>query len=158
MKYLFLTLFGALGVMMLIVGVKQSFQQRRLLTNVRQVAAHITRSDVVKQQSSNTDQRPLRDNSTTSFRAEIEFEYEIQGVRYSSAMLYPTVITTSYPTEEMARQIILPYPVDSEVQAYVNPDFPDRAFLVKESSIGPVVFVIVGIAAILFGCLLARLS
>ena len=65
--------FGGFGVVMLYVGVTQFFVQRELTHNPSRVAATIVHSAVKQSKSADTDNRPLRDNSTTSYDPEVRF-------------------------------------------------------------------------------------
>ena len=55
---------GGFSAMFLYVGLTQLVSQRRLLASPERVDATIVRSEVVSKKSADTDNRPLRDNST----------------------------------------------------------------------------------------------
>lgn len=137
--------FGGFGVVMLYVGVTQFFVQRELTANPSRVAATIVHSKVKSSKSMDTDNRPLRDNSTTSYDPEVRFSYTIDGKAYESDLLRPTIIVRTYASGDSAAREIEPFPVGAVVQAYYSPKRPHQAYLVLEKSAGPVVFIIVGI-------------
>jgi hypothetical protein len=158
MRYLFLIFFGALGIMFLVVGTRQVLQQRRLLSRAIPVPARIVAASVRMSQSADTDPRPLRSTSTTTHEPCVRFAYEVQGAAYESELLRPTDIVRTFPSAEGARAELEPFPVGAKVTAFVNPDSPDRAFLIAEPSAAPTVLVVLGFVAPLFGALLARFA
>jgi len=84
---IFALMFGGLGVMLLVVGTREFFIQRRIMATAVPVEATVLSSQVVSSRSADTDTRPLRDNSTTSHRPEVRFAYTFGGVRYESDLL-----------------------------------------------------------------------
>lgn len=147
MRFVILSIFVLFGLAMLYVGVTQFFMQRTLTTDPRRVTVKITRSDVTSHRSSDTDHRTLRDNSTTTYRPNVSFSYEINGKVYASELLKPTVIEQTYGSHDAAADAIRDFPVGSTVQAYYRPEYPDKAYLLRETSAGPIVFVLVGLFA-----------
>lgn len=138
-------IFGGFGLVMLYVGTTQFFQQRRLMSNAVKIRAVITHSEVFSSKSIDTDQRLGRDNSTTSHRADVKFKYEVDGKSYESDLMYPNIIVTGHASQDSAAQELKPFPLGATVDAYVDPGTPDKAFLVKESTAGPIVFIIIGL-------------
>ena len=138
-------IFGGFGLVMLYVGTTQFFQQRRLIANAVKITAEITYSQVFTSTSNNTDTRLGRNNSTTSHRPDVKFTYEVAGKKYESDLLYPSIIVTSYASRESAADELKPFPVGAKVDAFVDPALPDKAYLVKQSTSAPVVFIIVGL-------------
>ena len=147
MRYLFIAIFCGFGLMMLYVGITQLIAQRTLISDPRRIAVTITRSEVVKQTSSDTDNRTLRSNSTTSYRPEIAFQYVIDGTPYTSELLKPTIISQSYASPESAASEISAFQVGAKVQAYYRPQYPDQAYLIREAGAGPIVFICIGLLA-----------
>ncbi|MFN9977622.1 MAG: hypothetical protein ACK58T_47725, partial [Phycisphaerae bacterium] len=82
MLAIFVLMFGGLGVMLIGVGVREWFIQRRVMATAVGVDAVILSAEVKSSRSADTDQRLLRDNSTTSHTPEVRFEYVLNGVRY----------------------------------------------------------------------------
>ncbi|MBU6413199.1 MAG: DUF3592 domain-containing protein [Planctomycetes bacterium] len=155
MKVIFVGGALGLGLMLLIVGVREFILQRQSLTGVVPIEAVIVSANVVKSVSADTDPRLMRSTSTTSFSPEVKFRYTVDGKGYESDMLRPTVIGRGFASDEAAREEIAAFIPGSVVQAYVNPELPSRGFLIAERSSAPVVFMIVGtllmpIAGVLF--------
>jgi len=138
-------IFGGFGLVMLYVGVTQYFMQRRLLANARRVDAVIVHSSVFSSTSADTDRRPLRSTSTTTYRPDVKFRYRVGDTDYESDLLYPNVIVRAYASRESAAEELAPFPVDAKVQAYVDPSLPDKAYLLASAGSGPVVFIIIGL-------------
>ncbi|MEZ5947448.1 MAG: hypothetical protein R3C04_11480, partial [Hyphomonas sp.] len=67
MRWLFVILFGGLGVMLLYVGVTQYFLQKRIAAHARPVKVEITRSDITRSVSKDTDRSVARNTSTTTY-------------------------------------------------------------------------------------------
>lgn len=155
MKVIFVGGALGLGLMLLIVGVREFLLQKRTLQSVTTVEALIVAAEVKTSVSPDNDPRPLRSTSTTSYSPEVTFRYSVAGHSYESQMLRPTVIVRGYTSHEDAQQEIAAFVPGSIVQAFVNPELPSRGFLIAERSSAPVIFIVVGtllipIAALLF--------
>lgn len=140
--------FGGLSVMLLYMGVTQFFLQRQIISRATPIEATIVKSEVFASISHDTDRRLNRNTSTTTYRPDVLFTYKVNGIEYQSDMIYPTVIVTTSPSREAAAEEIAPFPVGKTVQAFVDLQHPDKAFLVAEKTSGPVVFMIVGVLLI----------
>lgn len=138
-------IFGGFGFAMLYVGVTQFFRQRRLLSRARPVSATILKSEVFSSKSADTDARLDRNTSTTTYRPDVRFRYEVNGQTYESELLYPNIIAVTYASRESAAAALAPYPLDAKVPAFVDPSLPDQAYLIAEAGSGPMVFIIIGI-------------
>lgn len=136
--------FTAFAAVMLYVGASQHFAQRRLLERAVPVSAKVTVSEVRGSTSHDTDRRLNRSTSTTSYTPEVRFRYSVGGTEHESDLLRPSIIVRGYASQSAAREELLTFPVGAQVTAYVDPDLPDRAFLIREPSNGPLVFLIVG--------------
>lgn len=158
MRVVFIVFFGGLGVMFLVVGIKQLAQQRRLLASAIEVDAMIVESRVEKSVSANTDRRPLRSNSTTSYTPVVRFRYTVNGSEHESTMLRPTEIETGYASESSASAELTAFAEGAKVRAYVDPSLPEKGFVIKESGAGPVVFLVLSLVAPAAGFLFARLA
>jgi hypothetical protein len=130
--------------MFLVVGIRDFLSQRRLISQARPVSVHIVQSQVVKHVSADTDSRLLRSNSTTSYRPEVRFRYVVDGREYESEMLRPSIIGSSYASEEGAAQEIASYPAGRTVTGFYSPTDPGGAFLKLEAGAGATVFLILG--------------
>lgn len=155
MKLIFVGGALGLGLMLLVVGVREFVMQKRTLEGVVPVDAVIMSAGVVKSVSHDTDPRPLKSTSTTSYSPEVKFRYSVDGQGYESDMLRPTVIGRGYASQSDAQEEIAAFVPGAVVTAFVNPEFPKRGFLIAERSSGPVVFMVVGtvllpIAGLLF--------
>lgn len=139
-----LVLFCAFAAMFLYVGAVQFWQQRRNLAHSERVDAVIVHSAVKSSTTSDTDGRVGFSNSTTSHLPEVRFQYTVGGAQYASERLYPSIIGRGYASEAAAAEVLAPFPLQSNVRAYVNAAHPDQAFLIAERSNGPVVFLVLG--------------
>lgn len=144
MRWLFVLLFGGLGLMLLYVGVTQYFLQKRIAANARPVQAEIIRSDVTKSESMDTDRSVTRNTSTTTYSPNVAFRYTVNGAEYESSQLRPNIIETSFASQADAAAEIEAFPVGANVLAYVDEAHPDKAFLRMEKGAGPLVFMLVG--------------
>lgn len=144
MLAIFTLMFGGLGIMLVYVGSREFIIQRRIVATAEPIEATILLSRVVTAKSSDTDNRPLRDNSTTSHTPEVRFSYTFRGIRYESDLLYPTVIQRGYASAESAQDEIKVYTPGSTVQAFADASLPERGFLRLERSNNPVWFMVAG--------------
>ncbi len=145
MKILFSTMCAGLGMMLLLVGVREYFLQQRTLANAAPIEAVVTSSRVIQSTSTDTDPRLGRDNSTTSYSPEVRFRYTIRGVQYESDMLRPTIIVRGFASQSSAMDEIKPFPAGATVKAYVDPAVPARAFLIAEPSWFPKAYIVIGL-------------
>ncbi len=144
MRWIFVLMFGGLGLMLVYVGVTQYFIQKRIAANARTIEVEIFRSDVTRSESMDTDRSLTRNTSTTTWSPNVRFRYVVNGTPYESEMLRPNIIGTSFGSQAEAAEVIAPYPVGAKVLAYVDERHPDKAFLILEKGAGPVVFMLVG--------------
>lgn len=149
MRWIFVLMFGGLGLMLVYVGVTQFLLQRRIAANARPVQVEIIRSEIVRSESRDTDRSVTRSNSTTSWRPEVIFRYSVRGQSYESDLLRPNIIVTSYASREAAVEEIAAFPVGAQVLAWVDDAHPDKAFLILDKGAGPLVFMLVGPVALL---------
>lgn len=133
------------GLVMLYVGLTEWAAQRRALRSAAPVDAEIVWSDVRESRSLDTDNRPLRDNSTTTYTPEVKFKYQFAGAWYLSDLLRPTVIVQGHASREGAAEEIRDFPQGARVRAWVDPESPERGFLRAEGSVGPAVFTVLGL-------------
>ena len=103
------------------------------------------KSEVHESVSADTDARLGRSNSTTSYRPDVQFRYSYRGRAYESDLLKPTIIVQGFASSETAAEELKPFPVGARVPAWVDPQNPDKAYLVQEGGAGPIVFIILGI-------------
>jgi hypothetical protein len=156
MLAIFVLMFGGLGIMLIGVGVREWFIQRRVMATAVGVDAVILSAEVKSSRSADTDQRLLRDNSTTSHTPEVRFEYVFNGVRYESDMLYPTVIVRGYASRESAAEEIRAYTPGATVKAFADASFPERGFLRLDSSSNPKWFIAAGVVTLIFLAVISR--
>ncbi len=144
MLAIFSLMFGGLGIMLLYVGGREFVIQRRILATAEPVEAVVLSARVVSSKSSDTDNRTLRDNSTTTHTPEIRFSYTFRGVKYESDLLYPTVIQRGYASAEAAEAELATFPPGATVAAFTDASLPERGFLRFEKSSGPIWFMVAG--------------
>jgi len=145
MSYIILAVFGGFSIMMLYVGITQYFVQRELTADPRRVTVKNVKSEVFRSESRDTNHGDLRDTSTVSYRPDVRFAYDVDGKSYESDLIYPTIIVRTYASHESAEDELRPFPVGASVEAYYGVNRPAQAYLVRETSAGPVVFIIVGL-------------
>jgi len=136
---------GGFAAMFLYVGITQFIQQRRSLANAERIDATIIHSAVVTTTSKDTDSSIGGSNNTTTHRPDVRFRYVVAGSEYESDLLNPNIIVQGYASAESAAEALVPYPLNAKVRAYVDPTYPEQAFLVAESTNGPIVFIVLGL-------------
>ena len=100
-----------------------------------------------------TDIKAVRGNKGTSYSPVVRYEYSVNGTGYQSDRVLPLTISASYAWAEGLRSRFRPGQV---VTAYVNPNQAASAFLVRQVSLLPLLFVgfpllIVGIVSWIAG-------
>ena len=69
-------------------------------------------------------------------------------------MLRPT--GRVYNSHAAAANELTRFPAGAGVQAFVNPAYPEKAYLLREASRGPVIFVVVGALVLVVGGVVCR--
>jgi hypothetical protein len=97
---------------------------------------------------------PLTDRLTRYYRAEVKYEYQVNGKKYESNNIAMNSAQISYPSRGAAELVTKHYPQGATVTVYFNPNEPHVAVLKKGQSymsIGPLV---VGVPMALLGILM----
>ncbi len=150
-------IFAGFTVMFLYVGLTQFVQQRRNLTHAERTDATIVHSAVRSTTTRDTDGRVGFTNNTTTHTPDVRFRYVVSGEEYESERLHPTIIGRGYASHASAAEVLAPFPVNAKVRAYVDRAHPKDAFLINESSNGPIVFLVIGLFLPPLGWLVAKI-
>lgn len=139
-------IFTPLAVMLLVVGVREMARQAWLIRTAWPVEAVIIESRVHASSSHDSDRRVARDNSTTTYEPIVRFGFTLDGVGHAGDRLRPTAIVQTYASSDAAASVLEPYPVGARVEAWASPAHPDRSFLERVASLGPLIFTTIGVA------------
>src|SRR5262249_23977216 len=126
-----LTLIGAVFAGL---GVTLSFVQHVKVTTWLPVQATVTGTRIEEHRGS---------KGGRSYSPIVSFRYAVGGTEYSSHTVYPMSQSASH---SWAASVVSHYPVGLQTTAYHDPGSPGRAYLVRESSIVPHVFAMIGLA------------
>ena len=143
MKTTVIVVFGTIGLVMLLFGAYEVFMQRRLMASSQEVQATISESSVSISRDLSTDSNSSP--SAFSYEPVVKFSYEIAGKQHESTLLRPLITGRAYNSEAAAANELTPFPAGKRVVAFVNPKYPDRAYLLREPSQRPVNFMIIGV-------------
>jgi hypothetical protein len=83
------------------------------------------------------------------YEPEIEYTYRYRGETYTSDRVFPGPTSRTYSERSQARAVVRSYEPGTTVQAYVRPDAPGNAFLIRERTPWPVRALALG--GVLFG-------
>ncbi|MFN7884778.1 MAG: DUF3592 domain-containing protein [Phycisphaerae bacterium] len=83
------------------------------------------------------------------YRAEIAYQYEVNGVTYASRRINAADYDVKGSTR--ATSVVARFPAGSQVPVFVSPGSEERGFLVKEWRHEPYTFLIIGLSAIAVG-------
>jgi uncharacterized protein DUF3592 len=123
-----------------------------VLTGVESVDWPSTKGKVTLSRGTWTLERnPMTDRLTKYYRAELEYEYEVNGTKYQSTNIAMNSAQINYPSQGAAELVAKQYPRGATVTVYYNPDEPHVAVLKKGQSymsIGPL---LLGIPIIFLG-------
>jgi hypothetical protein len=147
MKLTLMVVFGVIGLVMLVYGAYELFVERRLMANAQAVQATITESNVSVSRDLASDGNSGA--SAFSYAPVVKFRYEFSGRAYEGTMLRPT--GRVYNSQAAAANELTRFPAGAGVQAFVNPAYPENAYLLREASRGPVIFVVVGALVLVIG-------
>ncbi len=147
MKATLTIVFGVISLVLLGVGIYEYFMQRRLLAGAQPVQVTITESGVQVSRDASTDGTS---GSSLSYLPTVKFQYEFGGVRHESTLLRPVLSVYGYNSYEAAAADLVSFPVGASVSAFVSPNHPDKAYLIKERSRTPMIFIIIGVCIPIF--------
>ncbi len=143
---LFVALFTLLPLVFFGVGGYMVWNQHHKITTYRPVAAEVLSKDIEVHRSRNSDGR-----TSTSYKPIVEYRYQVDGTTHECDVVTPL---DESATQGWARETINRYQVGQQTEAYYNPDDPDEAFLIKQYSffpyiflLSPMVFLSIGIGA-----------
>ena len=92
-----------------------------------------------------TDIKAVRGDKGTSYRPVIRYRYSINGAQYVSDQVLPLTVSASY---RWATQLRDRFRRGDSVTAYVNPSRPSSAYLVRDVSLLPLMFVAIPLAMV----------
>jgi len=118
-------------------------QQRAALEDAVEVNAAVVETGVETTSGSSS--------PGVDYRPTVTFDYRYGGENYTSHSVFPSSSTPNYDTKSAAREVLAGYDAGSEATAYVDPDEPADAFLIREASGGPLLAIGIGVALALLG-------
>lgn len=131
---LFGVIFLLVGSIFMSVGMKLAWSQHRKITTCRPVQAEVVSSRVDISTSTDSD-----GHRSTTYRPVVEYRYSVSGVSYSSDDVQPLRISAG---RGWAEKIVNSCPPGGQVEAFYDPSNPDRAFLIKQYSFFPYIFML----------------
>jgi len=124
--------FVGAGAITLYLGI-QSFNKARASTNWPEAEGKIISSSVESHTSEKTGSSRDRSRSrggtttTTTYKAEVFYEYTVDGKTYNGNRVAYGNVSTSSPSR--ARRIVDRYPEGKEISVYYQPDDPEECLL-----------------------------
>jgi len=116
-------------------GFTQYQDQSQSINNAVNITATVTDTNLRKDSSR---------RGGADYQAEIGFEYSFEGENYSSNFIYPLDEDKEFKQESEAEEFLGSYPRGEEIEAYVNPETPGKAFLNAERSDQPLILMLIG--------------
>ena len=136
----------ALGAVSIGFGVRNHRKQKRAIANSTTVQGTVTGIDVEEDSYS----------EGTTYRPQLEYEYEYLGESYTGDDLYPGTLDSGYNTEKKAREVLDEFTEGGPISLYVDTDDPSRSFVFRETTpVRNVGAVFAGLVIIGFGLLIA---
>ena len=96
---------------------------------------------------------PSHDYFEYSYRASIEYEYEVFGIKYLSTQAYLGDVISSNDKSK-AQETVKMFPVNNTVSVFVNPNNYAESVLIKGSGGNRVFYILIGISLIVIGVLI----
>jgi len=119
-------IFVLIGVALLVFGVR-GVSRAKASEGWPKVQGRILSSEVERSRSSSRGSGSNRSRSSTTYRAEILYEFKVEGVIYNGNRVAYGDYGSSGP--QHARRIVNRYPVDHEVQVFYQPGQPEECLL-----------------------------
>ncbi|GAA0680554.1 DUF3592 domain-containing protein [Natronoarchaeum mannanilyticum] len=130
------------GLAMVGFGGYDYVQQNDAVENAVEVNATVTETDI----DSISNRRAAPD-----YQPEVTLEYSYGGETYTGGSVFPASISKDYDTRSAAESRLEGYEVGETTTAYVDPDAPGDAFLVRETTNEPLKFAGIGGFMMLLG-------
>lgn len=123
-------------------GVYDYVQQNQAVESAVEVDATVVETgvDTVSSRRGGPDYRPTA-----------TYEYSYEGESYTSSNVFPSMVSKDFDTRSRAESALSEYEAGETVTAYVNPNSPNDAFLLNETSNSPLWFTAIGGAFALVG-------
>ncbi|MBN1346408.1 MAG: DUF3592 domain-containing protein [Phycisphaerae bacterium] len=134
MLKLFIALFTIIPLTFVGVGTYLVHRQHHKITTCRPVEATVLSTDIKVTQSRNSDGR-----TSTSYQPIVVYRYEVDGRTYTCDAVTPLAESAS---RSWANEIVNKYKKGREVTAYYDPKEPAEAFLEKQYSFFPYMFIL----------------
>jgi len=129
-------IFGGMGLVFLVVGLKQWRLQHRLMRHASPVPARVVELEPLP---------PDPDEPRSGPRRRFAFRYRIGGRSYDSDMIHPNAIVEGDGGQDGRAGTLAGHAVGASVMVYVDPTHPDKGFLTPRAGAGPAVFVALGL-------------
>lgn len=111
------------------------------------------RGSIMKSEMIQVNMNPSRDYFEYFYRASIEYEYEVFGIKYLSNQAYLGDVISSNDKSK-AQETVKMFPVNHTVSVFVNPNNYTESVLIKGSGGNRVVNILIGISLIVIGILI----
>ncbi len=131
---LFVALFTVIPLVFVGVGYHMVQEQHQKITTFQPVPAEVQSAHVATIRSRDSD-----GDMRTSYKPVVRYRYEVDGRRHTSETV--TVLDETM-ARFLAQGIVDRYAEGGQVEAYVNPEDPTDAFLLREYTFFPYVFML----------------
>jgi len=131
---LLIALFTLLPLLFIGIGTYQVYDQHCKITTFQPVRATVMDTRIEQRTSRDSDGR-----TQTTYKPVVKYRYEVNGRSYTAQSVTPIGLSAG---RAWAQRIIDRYPKGTTTTAYYNPENPGEAFLLRQYSFFPYVFVL----------------
>lgn len=131
---LFVAIFTIIPLIFVGVGYHLVQKQHHKISTFEPVSAEVKGTSIETVRSRDSEGR-----TRTSYKPIVNYTYVINGRQYSSGIVTPLDETMSHSS---ASDVINSYRKGQRIEAYVNPDDPTDAFLLREYTFFPYIFLL----------------
>jgi hypothetical protein len=125
------------GIGLIIFGYNTFASQNQALENPVNVSATVTETGIAEESSR---------RGGTDYHPQIKYRYSFEGESYTSNNMHPGgQQPDSYNIESEARELVDEYSQGSEINVFVPPEKPGKAFIQPEKTNDPLIFIAIGI-------------
>ena len=121
--------------MFMTVGGCIAFSQHRKIVTGQPVPAVVLSAEVERRTSRDSD-----GHTSVTYAPVIRYRYDVDGVSHTCDDVHPISISTS--DRGWAQSIVDQYSTGQNVEAYINPKKPGKAFLIRKYSFFPYLFIL----------------
>ncbi len=131
---LFGIIFSLVALIFISIGAALAWNQHHKITSYLPVTATVLSKTIESHTSTDSD-----GHTSTTYKPIVMYEYEVNGMKYKCGTVQPIDMSSGHG---WAQEIINKFTKGQKVEVFYDPEDPNSAFILKEYSFFPYVFIL----------------